>query len=128
MIYRCTNSNAKNYKDYGGRGITVCDRWLGKNGFINFLIDMGEPPGPGYSIERINNNLGYFKENCRWATPKEQARNTKRNHLITYNRKTQCIAAWAEELGMKYHAILARIKRGWTIEKTLMTPLQHRRK
>jgi hypothetical protein len=74
MKYRCTNPNAINYHNYGGRGITVCERW---NEFKNFLADMGERP-EGTSIDRIDNDLGYFKENCRWATRHEQRINQRK--------------------------------------------------
>lgn len=97
MIQRCTNPNNDDYHCYGGRGITVCERW---RTFANFLIDMDNPPTKYHSIDRINNNKGYCKSNCRWATPKQQARNKQNNHLETYNGKTQCLAAWAEETGI----------------------------
>jgi len=118
MIQRCTNSNTENYSRYGGRSITVCKRWLK---FENFLEDMGERP-PNRTLERINNNKGYYKENCRWATQKEQARNRRNNHLIIYNGITQCIAAWAEELNINQHTLANRIFRyGWSIEKAFTT-------
>jgi hypothetical protein len=76
IVNRCTNKNEPAYPRYGGRGITVGDRW--RNNFLNFLEDMGERP-PDKSIDRINNSKGYFKENCRWTSPKTQARNTRRH-------------------------------------------------
>jgi hypothetical protein len=124
MIQRCTNSNYKEYKYYGGRGLTVCERWRGENGFINFLEDMGEPPGPEYQIDRINNNLGYYKENCRWTTAKQNSRNKRNNRFITLNDKTKCIAEWAEELIIYYRTILSRLRYGWSIEKALTTPVE----
>jgi hypothetical protein len=80
MLNRCNNPNYKRHQDYGGRGITVCDRWNIKMGgsFQNFLEDMGERPGKEYSIDRINNSEGYYKENCKWSTMKEQSNNRRK--------------------------------------------------
>ncbi len=115
MIQRCTNPNSEDYHNYGGRGITVCEQWMK---FENFLNHMGECPQK-HSIDRINNEKGYYKENCRWATPKQQARNKQNNHLETYNGKTQCLAAWAEETGIAQHILWKRFSRGWPPSKAL---------
>jgi hypothetical protein len=84
--------------DYGGRGISICERW---ESYENFLSDMGEPP-VSMSLERKNNELGYSPENCRWATQKEQTRNTRRTRLISWRGRTQSLASWAEEIGCSY--------------------------
>ena len=94
MIQRCMNPNQKSYQHYGGRGITVCERW--KN-FENFLADMGERPMDNLSLDRIDNSLGYFKENCRWATRKEQDRNKRNSVLITWNGITKNLVDWVKE-------------------------------
>lgn len=123
MIQRCTNPNKKAYKYYGGRGIKVCKRW--KNSFENFLEDMGEPPTQEHSIDRIDNNKGYNKSNCRWATKKQQMRNTRRNHFETHDGKTLCLSEWAEELNINYSTLSSRIFiLGWPIEKALTTPVK----
>lgn len=108
MLKRCTNPANGSFQNYGGRGIKVCERWLK---FENFLTDMGE--GGGLTLDRIDNNGNYEPGNCRWATIVEQARNTRRNKLTTANGKTQCIAAWAEELSIPYPTLQSRIRRGW---------------
>jgi hypothetical protein len=108
MHDRCKNPNNISYERYGGRGISVCNEW---KIFEKFLVDMGEPP-KGYSIERIDNNGMYNKENCRWATNAEQSRNKRNNILIEYKNKTLCLAEWCEILALKYETINARYKRG----------------
>jgi hypothetical protein len=123
MKNRCINKNVNAYKNYGERGITICDSWLGKNGYENFYADMGERPSPKHSLDRIDNNLGYSKENCRWATPKEQANNRRSNKLITYQGKTQTLSNWGVELGILPLTLLSRLDKGWSIEKTLTTKL-----
>jgi hypothetical protein len=119
IIQRCTNPKHQHYHLYGGRGIMVCERWL--NSFENFLVDMGEPPSPTHSIDRIDNNNQYCKSNCQWATKREQSRNRRNNHLETYNGKTQCLASWAEEYNIVYQTLQKRLKLGWSIEKALTT-------
>lgn len=118
MIQRCTNPNSDGYADYGGRGITVTDRWLS---FDSFLSDMGRRPD-GTTIDRIDNTKGYEPGNCRWATAAQQTRNTRRNRLITYNGKTMCVADWASSIGLTFMALHHRINRGWSIERALTTP------
>lgn len=120
---RCINPKNRYYHCYGGRGITVCQRW---RKFTNFLIDMGKVP-PGYQIDRIDNNKGYCKSNCRWATKKEQARNRRDNHLETHNGKTQCLIEWAEEFGIASHVLRWRLKHGWSTGKALTTPVRKKR-
>ena len=129
MIQRCVNANNIGYANYGGRGIRVCDRWRKPDGqgFLNFLNDMGPRPSSRHTIERNHMNLDYCPENCRWATYKEQARNKRNNTTVTYNGKSQCIAAWTEELGLKRTTISARLKSGWSVEKALTTPLRHKK-
>lgn len=121
MIQRCRNPNDKYYKDYGGRGITVCKRW---EKFPNFLEDMGESPHR-YQIDRENNNKGYSKENCRWVTSKINNRNKRNSRLITYEGKTKPVVQWAEEYNIPYQALYQRIyKRGWSIRRALTVPIR----
>ena len=120
MKARCSNKNDKKYKIYGGRGITVCGRW--NNSFIAFLEDMGERP-KGMSIERIDNNKGYYPENCKWATYGEQNRNHSRNRKITIGGETKCLIDWVEEGKLKYNTILYRIRRGWSPEEAIRSGL-----
>lgn len=120
MITRCINFRHKKYHNYGGRGIKVCKQWMK---FENFLADMGDVP-EGYQIDRIDNNKGYYKSNCRWVTPKQNGRNKRNNHLITYDGKTQCMSAWSEETGIAKSTILYRLKHSWSISKSLTTPVR----
>ena len=122
MIQRCINPKNKDYPNYGGRGIIVCKRWMK---FENFLEDMGEHPGKGYSIDRIDNDGNYCKENCRWANIKQQSRNKRNSIFITYKNKTQLLIEWAEEFNINYSTLCSRIfMRGWSIEKALTTPVR----
>jgi hypothetical protein len=102
MITRCTNNNYKEYFRYGGRGITVCKEWLK---FENFIKDMGDKPGKDYSIDRINNDLGYYKENCRWATKLEQCNNQSSNRKVINtitNEEYSSIAEAARVINMHH--------------------------
>lgn len=123
MIKRCSNKNDSAFARYGGRGITVCSRWLGDGGYQNFLRDMGRAPVPQSTIERIDNEAGYDPENCRWASRKVQARNKRNNFEITYDDRTQCLTAWAEELGIPWGCLHYRITRAkWSVKKAFTTP------
>jgi len=106
---RCYNKNNLFYKDYVGRGITVCNRWKGS--FENFFEDMGKKPTYLHSIDRIDNDKGYFPNNCKWATKKEQARNRRNSNSIIYKGKTKCLAEWCENLKLDYSLTYQRIYR-----------------
>lgn len=118
MISRCNNPKNRHYNDYGGRGITVCIRW--QKSFGDFLEDMGNRPETNMSIDRINNDQGYFKDNCRWATQSQQTRNYRRNRLLTIRGVTKCVAEWAEESGAaEEYLIRSRINSGATAESAV---------
>ncbi len=102
----------------------VSDRW---RSFKNFLADMGECPH-GLSIERIDNEKGYFAENCRWATRLEQNRNSRHNTRLTHNGITLAISEWAERMGVDPVVLRNRKRYGWSVAKILDTPVQKYRK
>lgn len=121
MKSRCNNPNYRNSHLWLGRGIKYPPRW---ELFTEFLKDMGERPD-GKSLDRINNDKSYSKDNCRWATREEQANNVTTNRRITFNNRTQTISQWARELGIKRETIRDRIDRyGWPIEKVLTTKVR----
>lgn len=126
MKQRCTNPKNASYKNYGARGVTYDPRW---EQFENFLADMGEKPGSKreYSLDRIDNNKGYYKDNCRWATIREQNRNRRVNKLIIYNNEYKTLVEWSEELDIPYKTLESRIRLGWTIEKAFTTPVRKRK-
>lgn len=114
---RCLNPNNAAYKDYGGRGITMCQRW--QDSFVDFLADMGKRPYKT-SIERMDNNKGYEPGNCRWATAREQANNRRSSVLIHAMGKTQTLTQWSVELDINVGTLWARINKWkWPIEKAL---------
>jgi len=116
---RCRLKNVWNYEFYGGAGITYDPAW---DSFDKFLLDMGERPD-GMTLDRIDNKKGYFKENCRWATHKEQQSNRKNCMHITYNGITQTAADWSRQLGLAKGAVWMRItKHGWSIEDAVTLP------
>lgn len=119
MMQRCYNKNQKAYKHYGGRGILVCERW---HTFKNFYDDMVVGYETGLSIERINVNGNYEATNCKWATKKEQARNTTANVFIEANGVKRTMSEWAEILGLDKRTVWARIDNGWSAVKAVTTP------
>lgn len=121
--YRCLNSNAPCYHNYGGRGIEICPEW--KNDFQNFYDwSMSNGYKENLTIDRIDVNGNYEPSNCRWATTKTQSTNTRRNHHLTFKGETHCISEWAEIFDMKADTLWMRIKRDWAIEKALTKPIQ----
>lgn len=126
MIQRCTNPNNQDYSNYGGRGITVCDRWL--NSFEAFYEDMGSKPGLEYSLDREENDLGYCKDNCRWATPTEQANNQRTNVFYLYKGNPYTVPQLSKlpeaiENGVSESALYRRInKYNYSIEEAINTP------
>ena len=127
MHQRCKNPKSKVYSSYGARGIRVCAKWSGKNGFRNFLADVGPQPFKRASLNRKNNNGNYTPGNVCWADPKTQARNMRSNHVITFRGKTMILVEWAEVLDMKPGTLGARLKNGWPIAKALTKPVAKRR-
>lgn len=122
MIQRCNNPNAISYKRYGGRGISVCDEW--KDHFENFLEwSMANGYRDNLSIDRIDNNGNYNPDNCRWATVSEQANNTRRSRIITYNGITKTAKEWADYFGFNYKYFHEKLKKSdWSIETVLNIP------
>lgn len=118
MIQRCSDPKCYGYPYYGARGVKVCYRW---RNFWNFVRDMGMKP-EGATLERIDTNGDYTPENCKWATWTEQQNNKRNNRRLTHDGRTQTIAQWARELGLKQGMIVDRLRLGWSTEKTLATP------
>lgn len=116
MRKRCLDKSHSTYPNYGGRGITICDRWLT---FENFLADMGTTPD-GRTLERKEVNGNYEPTNCTWATHKEQMRNTRRTFHVTLKDRTQSLAAWCEEKKLNYKTVIYRLRYlGWPAERAL---------
>ncbi len=124
MRERCHNPNHEAWRYYGGKGITVCDRWTK---FEYFLEDMGERPSVEHSIERRNNKGNYEPANCYWGTQEEQCSNRSSNVHITLNGVTMTAMRWARQLNINDSTLLWRIHRGWSDEKTLTTPVRSKR-
>ena len=119
MRRRCYDPKATSYHLYGARGIKVCDQWQGGHGFEQFRQDVGEPPTPQHSLDRIDPSKDYEPRNVRWATKKEQAQNRSNSFLITAYGKTQCLAAWAEKTSWSTSIIRHRLRMGQDPEQAV---------
>ena len=129
MKKRCYKKESPTFKNYGGRGIEICEECLGEHGFENFYNwAMSNGYDNKLSIDRSDNNGNYCPENCRWSTKGEQANNRRTNHMIEFNRESHNAKEWSKIVGIPYQAILARLNKcEWSIEKTLTTPLNTKR-
>jgi hypothetical protein len=111
MLKRCYNPHVVYFKNYGGRGITVCQQW--RDSFQVFLADMGSRPGKGYSVDRIDNDKGYEPGNCQWATRAKQSRNKRNNHWVTYKGQRMILTDAARDAGLDHRLLIYRIRAGW---------------
>lgn len=122
MKKRCNNPNSDRYNDYGGRGITVCDDW--NNNYINFRDwSLNNGYDDNLTIDRIDNDLGYSPDNCRWATRLEQQNNTRSNAYYEFNNETHSLTEWCRILNLNYNTIKSRLRNGWTFEQAITTPI-----
>jgi hypothetical protein len=120
MISRCTNPSIQGYADYGGRGISVCKRWI--DSIENFIADIGERPSKSHSLDRIDVDGNYEPSNCRWATAIQQQNNKRNNKHITHNGKTMTHQEWNKEIGAPRPGLVnLRIRRGWSPERAVTT-------
>jgi len=120
MRSRCSKPKNPAYRHYGGRGISVCERW---DKFENFLEDMGTPPD-GFSIERIDNSKSYSPDNCKWGDWFEQANNTRKNVFIEYKGEKKTIAQWAKQLNIHHATLTGRYNSGWSPEDIISVPVK----
>jgi hypothetical protein len=118
IIERCTNPKNPGFKNYGGRGITICERW--RSSFESFRDDMGPKPTPKHTVERRDNNKGYSPENCSWETMLVQMRNNRRNVYFEIGGEKKTMQAWCDQFGIRRYVAYQRYKKlGWTIEEAL---------
>lgn len=121
MKARCYRKTDDSYFLYGGRGIRIDKKW--KNSFESFLFDMGKAPSADYSIERIDNNLGYRKSNCKWILKTDQPKNRRTNTMVSINGEIKCVSEWGHVYGVKRNTIYERVKRGWDVISAITTPV-----
>jgi hypothetical protein len=120
MLARCTDPSHKNYKNYGARGITVCERW---SKFKNFMLDMGRKPDPKFTIEREDVNGNYEPTNCKWISRKDQGRNKRNSVFVAYQGKKMLLIDLVEELGLSRAVVHGRLKMGWTLAQAIALPV-----
>jgi hypothetical protein len=125
MRARCRNERHRQFKNYGGRGITICERW---NEFENFLEDMGSRPSAQHQLERIDNDGNYEPSNCRWATRVEQANNKRTNRFVTIANRTLQLTEWARAAGINKGTLHRRLSRNWPPAQLLKAPQRNSRK
>ena len=126
MKYRCSNKNNHKYKNYGGRGIKVCDEWKDYSLFRTWALSNGYQDD--LTIDRVDVDGNYEPNNCRWVDMKTQQRNRSNNKLIEYKGETKCLSEWVEITGIGHKTILYRLNSGWSVEKALThLPKNHRR-
>lgn len=119
MRSRAASNKTLEARKYAKRDITICDRW---SRYLLFVEDMGRCPSEKHTIDRIDNDLGYSKENCRWATQTEQQRNKSSNRIVEHNGLKMCVAEFAESIGMKYRIVAERVRAGWTTNEIAENP------
>jgi AraC-like DNA-binding protein len=124
MHQRCSNPKAQAFDNYGGRGIVVAMRW---SSFERFIEDMGPRPSSRHTLERIDNDAGYSKRNCRWATYKENESNRRNSHKLTFRGETLTVTQWAERLGISDTTLFTRLKKGFGVTRAITQPLQKQR-
>lgn len=119
---RCLNPNSTFYKDYGGRGIRICETWMNYLGFYQWAMDNGYETR--LTIEREDVDGGYGPDNCCWASRAQQSRNKRSNHQLTFRGETRILAEWAEIVGISPSILSTRLRRGWSVERALNQPLR----
>ena len=125
MLTRCENPNSKSYKDYGARGISVCDEWHTFKNFLDWSISNGydeNAPFGMFTIDRIDTDKDYCPDNCQWVSYKQQARNNRHNHLVTIDGETMPLVAAAEKYGISINTVKMRIRNGWSDVDAVTTP------
>jgi hypothetical protein len=124
MNQRCNNPNHKSYKDYGGRGIKVCERW---KSYENFVADVGYRPAKGLQLDRIDNERGYEPGNCCWATPRQNCNNRRSSRYLEFGGERLTVAQWADRLAGSRAALKKRIQNGWSVADALTRPFKAQR-